>query len=78
MSGKCLTYKLVMLMALTSASRASVIHCLDISFMVKLEDTYIFIFHKLHKNRRKGKAPPKTIFIKALQRSRTVDGVCLR
>ena len=67
-----------MLMALTSASRASVIHCLDISFMVKLEDAYIFTFHKLHKNWRKGKAPPKTIYIKALQISRTVDGVCLR
>ena len=35
LSGKYLTYKLVILMALTSASRASAMHCLDVRFMVK-------------------------------------------
>ena len=34
LSGKYLTYNLVILMALTSASRASEMHCLDIRFMV--------------------------------------------
>ena len=63
-SGKYLTYKLVILMALTSASRASAMHCLDVRFMVKSEDAYIFTFHKLHKSWRKGKAPPKLYFYK--------------
>ena len=35
LSGTFLIYKLVILMALTSASRASAIHCLDVRFMVK-------------------------------------------
>ena len=61
-SGKYLTYKLVILMAL--ASRASAMHCLDVRFMVKSEDAYIFTFHKLHKSWRKGKAPPKLYFYK--------------
>ena len=59
LSEKYLTYKLVILMVLTFASRASAMHCLDVRFMVKSEDAYIFTFHKLHKSWRKGKAPPK-------------------
>ena len=51
-------------MALTFVSRASTIHCLDLRFMVKLEDAYIFTFHKLHKSWWKGKAPPKLYFCK--------------
>ena len=51
-------------MVLTSASRASAMDCLHIRFMVKLEDAYIFTFHKLHKSWRKGKAPPKLSFYK--------------
>ena len=46
-------------MALTSASRASAKHCLDVRFMVRSEDAYIFSFHKLCRSWRKGKAPPK-------------------
>ena len=61
-SGKYLTYKHVILMALTSASRASAMHCLDVRFMVKSEDAYVFTFQKLHKSSRKGKAPPKLYF----------------
>ena len=51
-------------MALTSASRASPMHCLNVRFMVKSEDAYIFTFHKWHKNWRKGKTPPKLYFYK--------------
>ena len=43
-------------MALTSASRASAMHCLDVRFIVKSDDANILTFHKLHKSRRKGKA----------------------
>ena len=50
LSRKYLTYKLVILMALTSASRSSEMHCLDVRFMVKSEDAYIFPFHKFHKS----------------------------
>ena len=62
LSEKYLTYKLVILMVLTSTSRASAMHCLDVRFMVKSEDVYIFTFHKLHKSWRKGKAPPRLYF----------------
>ena len=61
---KYLTYKLVILMTLTSASRASARHCLGVGCMVKSENAYIFIFHKLHKRWRKGKAPSKLYFYK--------------
>ena len=64
LSEKYLAYRFVILMALTSASSASAILCHDVRFMVKLEDTYIFTFHKLHKSWRKGKAPPKLYFYK--------------
>ena len=49
---------------MTFASRASAMHCLDVRFMVKSDDAYIFTFHKLHKSWRKGKAPPKLCFYK--------------
>ena len=55
---------LVILMALISASRACVMHCLDVRFMVKSDYTYLFFFHKLHKIWRKGKAPPTLYFYK--------------
>ena len=48
MSGKYLTYKLVILMAMTSASRASIMHCLNVRFMVKSEDLYTLTFHWLN------------------------------
>ena len=50
LSEKYLTYKLVILMALTSASRVSAMHCLNVRFMVKSDDAYIFTFHKLHRS----------------------------
>ena len=49
---------------MTYASRASAMHCLDVRFMVKSDDAYIFTFHKLHKSWRKDKAPPKLCFYK--------------
>ena len=64
MSEKYLTYKLVILMALNSPFRASTMHCLNVGFMAKPEDAYIFTFHKLHKSWRKVKAPPKLYFYK--------------
>ena len=64
LSKKYLTYKLLILMVLTSVSRASAMLCLDVRTVVKSEDPYIFTFHKLNKSWRKGKAPPKLYFYK--------------
>ena len=47
MSGKYLTYTLMILITLASAFRASAMHCLDVRFIVKSEDAYIFTFHKV-------------------------------
>ena len=55
---KELSLKLCMLLALTTSSRDSGIHHLDIKFMVNTSDKVIFHSHKLHKSRRKGKPPP--------------------
>ena len=50
LSDKLLTLKLVMLMVLTSPSRASAMHHLDIRYMVKENGKYVFKFHRLHKS----------------------------
>ena len=42
--------KLVMLMVLTSPSRAFAMHHLDIRYMVKENGKYVFKFHRLHKS----------------------------
>ena len=55
---KELSLKLCMLLALTTSSRASRIHHLDIRFMINTDDKVTFNFHKLHKGWRKGKPPP--------------------
>ena len=47
-----------MLLALTTSSRASVIHHLDIRFTLNTSDKVTFHFHKLHKSWRKGKSSP--------------------
>ena len=62
-----LSHMLVILMTLTSASRDSQMYCLDVWLMVKSEATSIFALHKLHKNLRKDKAPPKFRFYKYLK-----------
>ena len=49
--------KLTSLLALTTASRASMIKHLNTEFEAKDKDRYIFYFSKLHKSCRKGQAP---------------------
>ena len=58
LSDKYLTYKLTMLLALTSASRVLGLQHLDIRFMTKGTNNYMFTFGKLHEAWRKGKSPP--------------------
>ena len=42
---------------LTTSSRVSGVHYLDIRYMVKTGNKVIFYFHKLHKSWRKEKPP---------------------
>ena len=58
LGGKELGFKVCMLLALTTSSRTSGIHHLDIRFMVNTGDKVTFHFHKLHKSQMKGKTPP--------------------
>ena len=51
-----------MLLALSSALRASSIQHLNINFMTKTKSCYKFSFNKLHKSWRKGKAPPAVTY----------------
>ena len=57
LSDKILTFKVAMLLALTSASRARGLHILDTRFIVKTSQKYVFKFHKLHKSWRQGQKP---------------------
>ena len=50
--------KLCMLLALTTSSMASSLHCPDISYMVNAGDKVTFYFDKLHESWRKGNAFP--------------------
>ena len=58
LSDKDLTHKLAVLMALLPASRASLLQHINIKFMAKIDMSYKYYFHKLHKSWGKGKAPP--------------------
>ena len=62
LSVKFLTYKLAMLMALTSASRALGLQKLNIRFMVKIPSSFTFNFYKLRTAWKKGKSPPSVVF----------------
>ena len=62
LSEKNLTYKLTMLMALTSASRSDAIHHLNIDYKVRSQKGYVFTFHKLHKGWKKGDPAPSLTF----------------
>ena len=62
LSDKFLTYKLTMLMALTSASLALGLQHLNIRFMVKTPSSFTFTFHKLHKAWKKEKSSPSFTF----------------
>ena len=59
LSDKFLTYKLTMLLALTSASRALGLQHLNIRFMIKTPSSFTFTFHKKWKKR---KSPPSAAF----------------
>ena len=63
LSLKILSYKLVMLLALTSASRTSAIQFLSKTYMSRFPDRYVFYFNKLHKSWRRGKPPPKVDYV---------------
>ena len=43
-------------MALSSASRVSAIHHLNVRYMLRPEGKFVFTFHKLHKSWKYGKA----------------------
>lgn len=58
LTDKELTFKLVILLALTSASRACTIHCLDLRYMAEHNHFVQFQFGKLHKGWRTGKSSP--------------------
>ena len=47
-----------MLEVLTTSSRTSSLHYLDIRYMISTGDKVTFHFHKLHKSWRKGNASP--------------------
>ena len=58
-----LTYKLSVLLSLTTASGASGLQHLDIRYMTKGGNKVTFYFAKLHKSWRKGKPPPSLTII---------------
>ena len=62
-SDKLLTFKVAMLLALTSASRVRGLHILDTRFMVKTSQKYVFKFHKLHKSWIQGQKPTTLEFV---------------
>ena len=43
---------------MTTDSRVSIIHHCNTEIMAKNKDKYIFYFSRLHKNEKKGQAPP--------------------
>ena len=53
-----LTYKLCLLLSLTTASRVSGLQHPDMRYMAKGNNRVTFYFAKLHKSWRKGKPPP--------------------
>ena len=57
LTDKVLTHKLTMLLALTTANRASEIHGFNLEFMKDEGDSIEFVVHKLTKTRRVGQKP---------------------
>ena len=53
-----LTCKLATVLALTTASSASMIQHFNTEFVAKDKNRYIFYFSKLHKSWKKGQTPP--------------------
>ena len=62
LSDKVMTYKVVILMALSSASRASAIRHLEVRYTLRPQGKFVFTFHKLHKSWKYGKTPPSLEF----------------
>ena len=62
LSEKKLTCKLTVLLALSSALRASSIQHLNINFLAKTNSCYKFFFSMLDKSWRKGKAQPTVTY----------------
>ena len=59
---KQLTYKLEMLLPLSTASRVSSVRSLNIHCMGETEEKYNFYFDKLHKKKRKGQSLKPIIY----------------
>ena len=62
LSDKHLTWKVTILMALISASRAVQIHHLQVSNMARLQNQYKFEYSQLHKSWKRGKICPSLQF----------------
>ena len=58
LSNKELTLKSTILLVLTTSSRISALHILDLNQMIKTSEYYEFRFHELHKFWRKGEFSP--------------------
>ena len=58
LSNKELTLKVTILLALTTSSRISALHILDLNHMIKTSEYYEFKFHKLHNSWRRDESPP--------------------
>ena len=57
-SDRDLTFKLVIMLILTAASRTCTIHCLDICFMARHAHFVQFVFGKIQKGWKSGKSSP--------------------
>jgi hypothetical protein len=64
LSLKLLTYKLIALIALTTAARAQTILALDINYMSKFFDKYVFQIQQFLKTSRPGVSLPKVVLYK--------------
>ena len=63
LSDNLLTFKVTMLLALTSSSRVRGLDILHTRFMVKSSQKYVLKFHKLHKFWRQGRKPTILEFV---------------
>lgn len=70
LSDKLLTFKITMLLALSSASRSSELKNLDLQYMAKSENLVRFYFHQLSKTNKKGKPIPPLEFYKFEEQSK--------
>ena len=60
LSNKCLTLKLSMLLAISSAGRCSDLRALDVRYMSIKDSSIVFELAQLTKSRQKGQNPTKT------------------